>query len=115
MVYKHAYLNILLLLYFAFMLCMVKLPLKGVVGGQKGWLEAKRGGWRLCIKYSHGNYIVDHGKIMERSWNCVFEFLWEPCIIMGIVQCISVILAVFIKNTIFTNLRRKSTIFDHFF
>ena len=24
---------------------------------------------------SHGNYIVDHGK----SWNCVFEFLWEPC------------------------------------
>ena len=23
---------------------------------------------------SHGNYIVDHGK----SWNCVFEFLWEP-------------------------------------
>ena len=25
---------------------------------------------------SHGNYIVDHGK----SWNCVFEFLWEPCI-----------------------------------
>ena len=22
---------------------------------------------------SHGNYIVDHGK----SWNCVFEFLWE--------------------------------------
>ena len=23
----------------------------------------------------HGNYIVDQGK----SWNCVFEFLWEPC------------------------------------
>ena len=23
---------------------------------------------------SHGNYIVDGGK----SWNCVFEFLWEP-------------------------------------
>ena len=23
---------------------------------------------------SHGNYIVDH----EKSWNCVFEFLWEP-------------------------------------
>ena len=36
------------------------------------------------------------------------------CIIMGIVQCISVVLAVFIKNTIFRNLRRKSTIFDHF-
>ena len=25
---------------------------------------AKRGGWSLCIN-SHGNYIVDHGKIME--------------------------------------------------
>ena len=24
---------------------------------------------------SHGNYIVDHGKIMELC----FEFLWEPC------------------------------------
>ena len=35
-------------------------------------------------------------------------------IIMGIVQCISVILAVFIKNTIFRNLRRKSTIFDQY-
>ena len=27
----------------------------------------------------HGNYIIDHGKIMEKSWNFVFEFLWEPC------------------------------------
>ena len=36
------------------------------------------------------------------------------CIIIGIVQCIGVILAVFIKNTIFWNLRRKSTIFDKF-
>ena len=43
MVYKHASLNILLLLHSAFM---------------------------------HGIYIVDHGK----SWNCVFEFLWEPCL-----------------------------------
>ena len=33
---------------------------------------AKRGGWRPYI--SHGNDIVEHGK----SWNCVFEFLWEP-------------------------------------
>ena len=30
----------------------------------------------------HGNYVVDHGKIMERSWNFVFEFLWEPCLNM---------------------------------
>ena len=36
------------------------------------------------------------------------------CIIMGIVQSISVVLAVFIKNTIFRNSRRKSTIFDQF-
>ena len=50
MVYKHAYLSILLLLHSAFMLCMVKLPLKGAVGGR--------------ALNSHGNYIVDHGK----SW-----------------------------------------------
>ena len=37
------------------------------------------------------------------------------CLFMGIVQCISVVLAVFfIKNTVFRNLRRKSTIFDQF-
>ena len=36
------------------------------------------------------------------------------CIIMGIVQCISAVLAVFIKNTIFRNLWRKFTIFDQF-
>ena len=48
----------------AFMLCVVKMPLKGEAGG--------------CALNSHGNYIVDHEKIMEKSWNCVFEFLWEP-------------------------------------
>ena len=34
---------------------------------QRGEDVAKRGGWRPCIKLfnSHGNYIVDHGKIME--------------------------------------------------
>ena len=50
------------------MLSVVKLLLKGEVG--------------VCALNSHGNYIVDHGeswKIMEKSWNCVFEFLWEPC------------------------------------
>ena len=61
MVYKHAYLNTVLLLHSAFMLSMMKMPLKGEIGG-------------LSLN-SHGNYIVDHGK----SWNCVFEFLWEPC------------------------------------
>ena len=33
MVYKHAYLNILLLLHSSFMLSVVKMPLKGEVGG----------------------------------------------------------------------------------
>ena len=51
----------LLLPHSAFMLSVVKMLLKGEVGS--------------CALHSHGNYIVDHGK----SWNCVFEFLWEPC------------------------------------
>ena len=45
---------------FCFYLRVVKMLLKGEVGGH-------------ALK-SHGNYIVDHGK----SWDCVFEFLWEP-------------------------------------
>ena len=51
MVFKHAYLNTLLLLHSAFMLSVVKMSLKGAVGG--------------CALNSHGNNIVDHGKIME--------------------------------------------------
>ena len=53
--------SMLLLLHSTFMLKVVKMLLKGEVGG--------------CVLNSHGNYIVDHGK----SWNRVFEFLWEPC------------------------------------
>ena len=41
----------LLLLHSAFMLSVVKMLLKGEVGGR--------------TLNSHGNYIVDHGKIME--------------------------------------------------
>ena len=47
----------------AFMLSVVKMPLKGWVGG--------------CALNSHGNYFVDHG----RSWKnhgIMFLFLWEP-------------------------------------
>ena len=51
MVYKHAYLNTLLMVLSAFMLSVVKMPLKWEVGGH--------------ALNSHGNYIVDHGKIME--------------------------------------------------
>ena len=52
--------SMLLLLYSTFTLSVVKFLLKGEVG--------------ICALNSHGNYIVDHGK----SWNGVFEFLWEP-------------------------------------
>ena len=52
-VYKHA-------VFAAFMLRVVKMLLKEEVGGS--------------VLNSHGNYIADHGK----SWNCRFEFLWEP-------------------------------------
>ena len=54
MVYKHAYLNTLLLLHSAFMLSVVKMLLKGEFGGRalnRSWI------------------------IMEKSWNYVFEFL----------------------------------------
>ena len=54
--------SMLLLLHSAFMLSVVKMLLKGEVGGH--------------ALSSHGNYIVDHGI----SQNCVFEFLWEPCL-----------------------------------
>ena len=43
--------SMLLLLHSAFMLCMVTMPLKGEGGG--------------FALNSHGNYIVDHGNIME--------------------------------------------------
>ena len=59
MVYKHAYLNTLLLLHSAFMLS-VKMSVKGAVGG-------------LALN-CHENKIVVH----EKPWNCVFEFLLEP-------------------------------------
>ena len=46
---------------------------------QCGQVAAKRGLGGHALN-SHGNYIVDHGK----SWNCVFEFLWEPCHIWAV-------------------------------
>ena len=49
-IYKHAYLNTILFLNSPFMLCMVKMSLKGEVGGS--------------ALNCHRNYIVDHGK----SW-----------------------------------------------
>ena len=57
MVYKHAYLDTFLLLLSAFVLSVVKMSLKGEIGGH--------------ALNSHVKYIVDHLK----SWNCVFVFL----------------------------------------
>ena len=61
----HGLQSMLLLLHSAFMLSVVKLLLKGEV--------------KVFSLNSHGNYIVAHEwKIMEKSWYCFFEFLWEP-------------------------------------
>ena len=64
MVYKHAYLNTLLLLHSTFMLRVVKMQLKGEVAGR-------------ALK-SHGNNIVDLGKSWKNHGIVFFEFLWEP-------------------------------------
>ena len=61
MVYEHAYLNTSLLLHSPFMLRVVKMPLKGEVGGH--------------ALNSHGNYIVDHGK----SWKNHGIVFWNFC------------------------------------
>ena len=64
MVYKHAYLNTLLLLHTSFMLSVVKMPLKGEVGGH--------------AFYSHGNYIVDHGKSGKNHGIVFLNFCGNP-------------------------------------
>ena len=60
MVYKFAYLNTLLLLHSTFMLACED-------GAERREAGAK-------------HYIVMEITllIMKKSWNCVFEFLWEP-------------------------------------
>ena len=60
---QDAYLNILLLLHSTFMLCVVKMPLKGAVGGRE--------------LNSNENYIVGHGK----SWNCVGTLSLESTVV----------------------------------
>ena len=66
MVYKHAYLNTLLLLHSAFMLSMVKRPLKGEVRGH--------------ALNSHGNHIVDHGKLFKNHGIVFLNFCGNPVI-----------------------------------
>ena len=66
MVYKHAYLNILLLLHSAFMLSLVKMPLKREVQGH--------------ALNSHGNYIVGHGKSWKNHGIVFLNFCGNPVI-----------------------------------
>ena len=68
MVYKHTYLDILLLLHSAFMHCLVKMLLKGEVGG--------------CALNSHGNYIVDHGKSWKNRGIMFLNFCGNPALIL---------------------------------
>ena len=55
---------ILLLLHSAFMLCMVKMLLKGEV--------------EACALKSHGNYIVDHGKSWKNHGIVFLNFCGTP-------------------------------------
>ena len=64
MVYKHAYLNTLLLLHSALMLGVVKMPLKREVGGH--------------ALNSHENYIVDHGKSWKNHGIVFSNFCGNP-------------------------------------
>ena len=60
----HAYLNMLLLLYSAIMLSMLKMPLKGEVSGH--------------ALNSHGNYIVYHGKSWKNHGIMLLNFCGNP-------------------------------------
>ena len=64
MVYKHTYLDILLLLHSTFMLCVVKMLLEGEVGGR--------------ALNSHRNYIVDHGKSWKNHGIVFLNFCGNP-------------------------------------
>ena len=75
MVYKHTYLNTLLLLHSEFMLSVVKMVLKGEVGGH--------------ALNSHGNYIVDPGKSWKSHGIVFLNFFGNPVIRMLTVQYLS--------------------------
>ena len=64
MIYKHAYLNTLLLLHSVLMLSTVKMPLNGEVGGH--------------ALNSHGNHIVDHGKSWKNYGIVFLNFCGNP-------------------------------------
>ena len=58
--------RMLFLLHSAFMLSVVKMPLKGEVGGH-------------ALK-SHGNYFVDHGKLWKNHGIVFLNFCGNPAI-----------------------------------
>ena len=60
MIYKHADLNILLLLHFVFMLSLVKMPLRG------------------HALNSHGIYFVDDGKLWKNHGIVFLNFCGNP-------------------------------------
>ena len=60
----HGLFQTLLLLHFAFMLRVVKMPLKGAVGG--------------CALNSRGNYIVDHGISWQNHGILFLNFCGNP-------------------------------------
>ena len=74
MVYKHAYLNTLLLLHATLMLSLVKMPLKGEVGGH----ALNRGG--ICI--------VGHEKSRKNRGNVFLNFCGNPVYIKNNIKCI---------------------------
>ena len=41
-------------------------------------IYAKRLGWRLYIKYSNGNYIVEHGKSWKNHGIAFLNFCGKP-------------------------------------
>ena len=64
MVYKHAYLNTLLLLHSVFMLSILNMPLKEEVGNH--------------ALNSHGNNIVGHGKLWKNNGIVFLNFCGNP-------------------------------------
>ena len=71
MVYKQACVNTLLLLHSVFMLSVVKMSLKGEVGGH--------------ALNSHGNYIVDRGKSWKNHGIVFLNFCGNPVIIIDFI------------------------------
>ena len=87
---------------------------------QRGEDAAKReggggGGWRKCIKKSWKlHYWL--WKIMEKSWNCVFDFLWNSDMMIFVsssTMCIWLLLiAKYIENTRWVSFDIKFTVYQ---